>query len=97
MFEVLFDLPMNLQFYVLLMSALLPISLHMASKYIDGSYHTWSFIENGAVYEKYIIKSLRYGIDLTFHILILCITKCIKRKDSPDGDSEDDHHLLFTS
>lgn len=95
MFEIIFDLPIDPQLYVLFVSVLLPISLHIALQYINGAHNPYSFIKTSSVYEKYITKGLRYSTHLSFHTIIICITKCIKRKDSPDADN-DDHHLLLT-
>ncbi|MFZ3580031.1 hypothetical protein [Virgibacillus sp. DJP39] len=95
MFEFLFYLPMDLQFYVLFMSALLPLSLLVVHQYIDRSDNLYYLVKTRSTYNIYTTNSLLNHTDLPINTIIIFIKKCIKLKDSPNGDN-DDHHLLLT-
>lgn len=94
-FEFLFDLPVDLQFYVLFMSVLLPVSLTVVYHYLDRSSNLYSFAETRSIYDGYNSNSLLNNTGLTVNTIIVFITSCIKLKESPNGDN-DDHHLLLT-
>ncbi|ASK63817.1 hypothetical protein CFK37_17460 [Virgibacillus phasianinus] len=95
MFEFLMELPMDLQFYVVFMSALLPLSFFVVNHYLASSHSNCSFAEARYVYEKYITKSLQYNLDSSTNDIIIFISNCIRLKDSPN-DGKDDHQLLLT-
>ncbi|WP_085523462.1 hypothetical protein [Tuberibacillus sp. Marseille-P3662] len=94
MFEMLFDLPMDLQIYLFLMSALLMISLQSAWSYFPGTYYFYAFYGTKPIDRAYIIKSLRYSVGLTLHQIVDWITRCAQRKDR-SSDDDDDHCLLL--
>ncbi|WP_077622323.1 hypothetical protein [Sediminibacillus massiliensis] len=94
MFEVLFELPMNLQFYICLMSALLPLSLHIAKQMMDGPSNSYTLLRTSNGCERSLVGGVQVSQDCMFDTIICCITTCIKRKDAPDSDNDDHHTLL---
>lgn len=95
MFEILFDLPLNLHIYALVMAALLPISFHVFSHYFEGSYLKGLAFETDTGIERPIANGDLLSPDLPKDTQVVIITKCVKRKEAPDGD-QDDHHTLLT-
>lgn len=95
MIEFLFEIPMDLQFYLLFMSALLPLSLLVVHQYLDTTYTARSFAATKSTYDVYITKSLLHHTVLRVNTVIIFIATCVKLKDSPNDD-DDDHPLLLT-
>ncbi|WP_028782475.1 hypothetical protein [Thalassobacillus devorans] len=95
MFEVLFDLPLNLHLYAMVMAALLPFSFHVFSHYFEGSYLKGLAFDTSTGFERSLTKGDVSSPDLPKDTHVFIITKCVKRKEAPDGD-QDDHPILLT-
>ncbi|WP_430786586.1 hypothetical protein VBD025_14195 [Virgibacillus flavescens] len=93
MFDFLLDLPMDLQFYILFISAMLPLSF-VVYPFLNRIYHSSSFTKTRTIYDASITNKLQYK-QLTINTILIFITTCIKLKNGPNDD-DDDHHLSLT-
>lgn len=94
MFDILVDLQMDLQFYLLLASAMLSFSF-IVFPYVSRTYDSSSLTKNRSIYESDIINKLLYK-DLPINTILIFIVTCIKLKESPNGDNDDHPLLLIT-